>query len=545
MKAIALAIAGIVAAAACSSEDTGPTTPPPTLELTSPQRGTFAAGETVTVAGFVRDGGAGVRVTVDNTEVTLAADGSFTTTISVEPGIAIVETRAFDTTGREAKDVRAVLAGPTAPSDGSLAAPIGARAGIAAITSIGNAIGTAAEAIDFTAAGKALNPVYNNTGCLGARIDITSIALSNIGVALVPQPDKLVTDVAIDNVDVRLHADFKVACIGGSTNITVRSTKARVHGDLGVAVRAGKLDTTIAGVTVALDGFSIDVGGVPGAIENLLKDQARNAVINALSTTIRDRVPGIANGALANLVAKPLTTSILGHETQLGVAPAMVAVSPSGLFVAIDTTVRVADGEGGSYASSPSAVTASMLTTRGLGLALSDDAANQLFAGLWAAGAFDLSLAIDSVGPLAALLDDDSRTIEVALALPPTLTTDAGVQLSIGDLIVTTRDAGGAEVQKLALSLRTALSAAPTDNKLTLTLGAPELHAQVIAQSAVVDRPLTGEQIEGIVGGVWGLVGAAASDALAKLPMPSFAGFQLGAPTIEGRDGFVIADLGD
>lgn len=543
MRALATALLGVVAA--CASDGTDPSIPtaPPTLELTSPARATFANGDTIVVTGTVT-GAKGTRLTVDGVEVDVGASGAFSTTVSVAAGIAILETRAFDTAGQEVRDVRAILAGATAPTDGSVGAPIGARAGVAAINSIASALATAAEQIDFTAAAQALNPVYNNTGCLGARIDITSVSVANIDAALAPKTGQLTADVALDNVVVRLHANFKVACVGGSTDITVRSTKARVHGDLGVAVRSGKLDTSLAGVTVALDGFSVDVGGVPSQIENLLKDQARDAAVNALSSAIRDRVPPLADTALAKLVAKPIATSILGRATAFSIEPASVALTPSGLFVAVDTAVTVDGGEGGVYAASPAPIGPSLLNSRGIGLAISDDGANQLFAGLWAAGAFDLALPIEDVGPLAILLDDDARTIEVSLALPPTLSTDAGVQLSVGELTVTTRDAAGAEVQRLALALRTSVSAQPSDGKLALTLGEPEVRAQVLVQSAAVERLLTGEQIEGIVTSVWGLVGTAVSDALGKLPMPSLAGFQLGAPTIEGRDGFVIADLG-
>jgi hypothetical protein len=87
----------------------------------------------------------------------------------------------------------------------------------------------------------------------------------------------------------------------------VRSSKAHIDGDLGLAVSAGKLTTSLAGAAVRLDGFSIDVGGVPGAIESLLKGEARKAAENALTKAVRDNVPPMANQALANLTAKPST----------------------------------------------------------------------------------------------------------------------------------------------------------------------------------------------------------------------------------------------
>jgi len=116
--------------------------------------------------------------------------------------------------------------------------------------------------------------------------------------------------------------------------------------------------------------------------------------------------------------------------------------------------------------------------------------------------------------------------------------------VAVGDLMISVKDESGAEIQQLALSLRTTLSAAPAQGGgISLTVGTPELFAQVLAQSDVVDRPLTDEQVEGIVGGAWGLVGGQADAALANLPMPAIAGIQLGTPTIEGRAGYVFADV--
>jgi hypothetical protein len=519
---------------------------PPILEITTPQRGTFSDAGEVMVSGRVTDEGP-VRVTLDGTDISVAADGTFNTTITVEAGISIIETHAIDAAGNDVRDVRAVLAGTLAPSDGTVDSPIGARLGPAGLDAVGDAIAGAAENINFTTAAQAMNPVYNNTGCLGARIDITSVTLSNIAAALVPKANALDTAVAIDDVVVRMDADYKAACIGGSTTITVRVTKARIRDDLGVTIAAGKLKTSLPSPTVALEGFSIDIGGVPGAVESLLRDKAREGVEKALVSVIKSKVPPIADTRLAGLIARPYTASVLGNMTTVGVSPTEVELSASGLFVAIDTSLVVEGGEGGTFVATPMPITsAPVQSAEGLGVLVADDAVNQLFAGLWAAGAFDQSLAIDAVGPAAALLDDDVRTLDVTMSLPPTVTTSgSGLELAIGDLIVTAKDEAGFEVQRFALSVRTALVAGPTsENTLTLTTTTPVVFAQVLAQSEVVDDPLEDAELEGIITGVWGLVGVLADDALAKLPMPAIAGLQLEAPTVVGKDGYVVLDVG-
>jgi len=535
----------VLFAAACSSAGTTDDLPP-TLEISSPQRGTFSDATEVTVTGRVADEGP-VTVTVNGTSVTPAEDGSFTATIAVEPGVAFLETHAIDRAGNDVRDVRAVLAGTVAPSDGSVTAPLGARLAPAGLTAVGNAIATAAQGIDFAAAAKALNPVYNNTGCLGARIDITGVTVGAIGAALAPKAGAIDTSVAVDNVTVRLHADFKVACIGGSTNITVRSSRARVRDDLGVALAAGALKTSLPSPTVTLEGFTVDVGGVPGAIESLLKDQARGAAERAIASAIKSKVPAIADQQLAGLIAKPLAASLLGKPITSTIKPSKVELTTSGLFVAVDTSLVVEGGEGGSFVSTPMPIGADLVgAAEALGVAIADDAANQLFAGLWAAGALDPSLPLASLGPVAALLDDDATTLDVRMALPPTvITAGGGLELAIGDLVVTARDGSGSEVQSFALSLRTTLVAGPSgDNRLVLTTTTPIVKAQILAQSAAVDNPLDAGELEGIITGVWGVVGGMADEALGKIPMPTIAGVALGAPTVQGEAGYVVMDVG-
>jgi hypothetical protein len=540
--AVAVLLAGFVG---CSGTEGTTGDLPPVLEITSPERGTIADGDQVTVSGRVQDDSPAVAVTINGTEVAVNADGTFQTTLVVRDGMTMIETHAIDSAGHDVRDVRAVLAGTLAPTDGSVASPVGARLGTEGLRTVGRALGDAAETIDFTAAAMAMNPVYNNDGCLGAKIDITSVDVGGIDVGLTPKTGSVTTAVGIHNVTVRLRANFKVACIGGSTNITVRSTKARINGNLGVRLASGKLATSLTGTTVALDGFSIDVGGVPGAIEDLLKGEARKAAENALKNAIQDKVPPMADDLLGGLVAKPYTAAIFGHDTNVMVKPTEVELSTDGLYVALDTRLSVSGGQGGVFVSSPMPLSSSLMPTDQLGLALADDVVNQLFSGLWAAGALELTASIESIPALSAILDDDARSLAVSALLPPTVTSDAsGLELAVGDLMVSVRDEADIEIQRLALSVTTTLSAGPTQSgKIRLTVGTPTLKAQVISHTDAVERPMTDAQIEGIITGAWGLVGSLADDALGNLPLPTIAGVTMGAPTVQGATGYVVADV--
>jgi hypothetical protein len=526
--------------AACSSSASPEGGTVPVLEVLTPERGSTNEGGQVTVSGRVTDDSPGVRVTVNGVEAEVSGD-TFTATVFAPRGIAIFETHAIDAAGNDVRDVRAVLSGTLAPSDGSDAAPIGARLGRTGLTTLGKAIGNAAEGIDFTTIAKGLNPVYNNDGCLGAKVDITSVSVGNISVSLDPKAGAVDTSVSIDNVVVRLNANFKVACIGGSTTITVRSSKARVRDDLGAQLVTGKIRTSLPSPTVTLEGFTVDVGGVPGAIENLLKDQARSGAEKAITSAIKDRVPALANDALAGVLAKPISTSLLGHDLTVDVQPSKLEITTDGLFVVTDTKILIAGGEGGMYVSTPASIVTVDHQVANLGVLIADDAANQMFAGLWAAGAFNRTFSAADLGPATALLDDDVVSLDLAPSLPPTISADESLELAIGDAIITARDANGNEVQKFALSMKTTL-AAKAGTAPTLVTTTPTVFVQLLAQSDAVDFPLEATELEGILTGVWGVVDGMVNDALVKLPMPSVAGVSFEAPAVSSREGFLVVD---
>lgn len=544
----AVLLAGLCA---CSSATPGPGAPgsdgtQPTLTIDTPTRGTTVDGQSVTVTGHAT-GGTGLHVTVNATDVALASDGSFTTTLAVADGIDVIETHALDSALHDVRDVRAVLAGALAPSDGTLAAPIGTHASRAVLTTIANTVATDAKAIDYTAVAQTLNPVYDNGGCLGATVNITSVDLSDLDVTLDPQTDALATAVTITNVVVKLHANFKVACIGGSGTITVSATKAHIKGNLGVSVRGGTLATSLPSTQVALDGFDLQVSGIPSQISGLVEGTVRSKIESALGSAIQSKVPSIANAKLAGLLANPISTPLLGADTSLMITPTEATLSPTGLFIGVDTTVNVAGGGGGMFLTEATTSSAAMMDdSPNLGIAVANDLVNQLFAGLWAAGAFDKSVPLSQLGPVAALLDPAGTKLVLTLSLPPTAATDPNgkLQLALGDALISVQDDAGTELQKFALSLQTGVELAGTPSgTLTMALDTPTLYAQVLSQVDDGALPLTGTQIEGIATGAWGLISGQASDALATLPLPSFAGIQLGSPTVMSASNYVVADV--
>ncbi|MEO8701344.1 MAG: hypothetical protein ABI867_14950 [Kofleriaceae bacterium] len=530
-------VVAVLALAACTARPRSDPPPAPgdtlpELVVIGPDRGTFVEASVV-VTGHVHDDGP-VRVTVNGLAVVPAADGTFTTTLALTPGLTIVETHAIDTTGHDIRDVRAVLAGPFAPSDGSVRGAIGVRLGRGGLAALGKALAMSAGAIDFSVAGRALNPVFEVGSCVGARVDIATVTAGKVEVGLAPKPGAIDTVVTVDDVVVQLDVRYKVACIGGSTKMTVR-TRARIRGELRPVLAGGRIRTTLASAAVTLDSFGMDLGGMPGPIESLVRGSVRFGVERALTKAIEAKVPALADAKLAELLARPPVTSLLGHDLAIEVVPRDVAISASGLVVAADTALVVAGGEAGRWVARPAPTEVASSPADGE-VWIAPAVVDQLFAGLWAAHAFERTISVADVGPLAMLLDDQIRTIQLSLSLPPTVRTDATLELGIGDLIITMRDAAGAEVQRFAVSLRSTLTVKP--GALALATTPPTIYAQLLAQRDAVGRALDATAVEGIVAGAWSLLATTIDDALARLPIPAAgrATLELGA----ARGGWIV-----
>jgi hypothetical protein len=533
----------LVVSAGCSTA--GGAGDPPILEMFTPARGTTADQFMIDVTGRVTDDEPAPRAVVNGVEATVAADGTFAVTVPVASGITLIETHAIDARGNDVRDVRAVLAGDLQPTDGTIAAPIGARIGADGLADLGRALAVHASSLDWNALALAMNPVYDSSGCNSARIDIEQLTVGTIGVAIVPRDGALGLEVSIADVYVRMHVDFEALCIDGSTTVEVRSSKARITGDLAIAANAGRLEATLPASAVALENFALNIGGVPGAIEDLIEGEAREAAEDALVDVVRDEVPPAANDALGGLLAEPLATDILERPTTFTMVPAAVVIDAGGLLASVDTKVLVTGGEGGVYAASPQPLESGVFQGSDLGIAVADDTLNQLLSGLWASGALTPALPLDGDGAiLAPLLDDDARSISLDMMLPPTVRAAGGVlELAIGDLILSVRDASDVEIQSFALSIVSSLSAVPTATGVAMTIGEPVVKAQVLAQTEVVDQPMTDDQLEGLVSGAWPLLGGILGGSLQNLPLPEVSGLVIGAPSLGGHAGFVVIEV--
>lgn len=519
----------------------------PSLTVTSPERGAIAAdGATVTVAGTAADDLAAVRVTVNGVEATVAPDGSFAATVTVAPGIGVIETIASDGV-LEARDVRAVLAGDLVPVSTPVEDAVAARVGPAALATVGDVVAGFVQGMDLGAAGRAANPVYSTGGsCLGVNVHLLDVQQDGVAIDLVPATGVLSTGIDVNDVVVTLRADYKLACISGSSNVTVYASAIHVDGGLGLGLSGPALVASVRDARVAIDDLEIDASGVPNAVFDLFADQIEAKVEDAVKDAIVDAVPGLVEDQLAELAGQAYTVPVLGHEVAISVAPSAVELSADGLFVALDGGVTVCGGEGAVYLSTPAHAYAAMLGAGGgLGIGIADDTLNQVFAGAWAAGALDLGLDLPRGHALALLLGEGARRVELELSLPPTVTVGAegGLNVMVGDAIVHVLGEDGGELATVALSLASTIDAGDGGDAggLSLSIGAPTVHAQVLAQDPS-QAPMYADSVEALVETAFGLMEGMIDDLLATVPTPSIASTTIASPTVRAERGFVIVE---
>ncbi len=505
----------------------------PTLEIESPARGTFVDDPNVVVRGRVRDDGP-VRVTINGTQATVAPDGAFMATVPLSNGLEILETHAIDATGHDVRDVRAVLAGPFAVADGRTGSTIGFRLGRRGVAAFGKALAVSAKAIDFKRAAQALNPIYEEPGCLGARVDIADVGVGNIDIDLAPKNSAIETLVRVDKVEVKLDVSYRAACIGGATSMTVR-TRARVRAELTGVFAPDKIRTAFRKPDVTLEDFQIQMR-VPAVVESLLRKVTRPAVEIALAELIKTRVAPIVDSQLSILLARPALPQLLGRDLELVIKPTWLDISSRGIILTASSAILVRGGTTGRYIDRKARLPDPDGEATGWASA---GAANQLLSGLWAARAFDRTLPRDQLGPLGMLLDPKIATVELTIALPPTIHGDSKLELVVGDLLITARDAAGAEVQRFAVSLRTGLA---ITRGSALATTEPAVFAQLLAQHGNLERPLDAAGVEGIVRGAWSLVAGNIDEALAEIWIPgSSEGTEL--KSLTARDGMIVFDL--
>ncbi|MEZ4365409.1 MAG: hypothetical protein R2939_03865 [Kofleriaceae bacterium] len=523
---------------ACASDD-GPSGPAPTLQVTSPERGTVRDHlGTIEVRGQVAPGEAGgaavESVMVNGVPAALAADGSFTATIAARPGATLIETVATDTSGTVATDTRTMLAGTLITPDALIADAI--TAGISADTfdKMGVMAGNMIAATDVAALLAPMNPVLNagaeeGEDCLWIKGDVEGFEVNQPRINLIPFSGGLRLEADFFDVYVPVDARYAFACVDARDHLNIRANRVSIAGDLAISAQNGGLKVDLTNADIDLDGLDLDATGVPGAVINLF--QIESLVEWVFELGVERFMEPMVNDLMAGIGGVDLEMDLMGHTLDLSVVPGQIDFDPSGAQVRLDTRFFVQGTE-----SSPGFIFTenslpTMSTASGFEMAMADDAANQLLSGFWAAGALAISMPVDG-----GAFDETA----VNAMLPPMLSADpdsGALRLIVGDLGLRFNQ-GGATQAEVALNLVMDVTVEPGEKFLELSLGEPEIHVDVV-DGVANQTGFTDADLEAIIPLVVDHELHVLTPLIEAIPVPSIGGVSVVDLGIEGKNGYV------
>jgi len=539
-----LTLIGLVALAGCADKPYDPNAPAidpnaPRVHITTPALGTIAGDvKTVTVSGTATDDTAVASVTVNNVPATLATDGSWTATVPVAPGTNLLHAIATDAQGNAGKESRAVVAGPMADLAQQVPQAITATLSAQTFAAIGK--GTAG----FLTSGDlapllGTAPVLDLGGgpdCLYAQAWVTSVTFGGADVTLAPQDGGLWLDVELDNANIGMHLQYAAACVDGSRDITIGASHISVSGNMTVGVAGNNFDIHLDSPNVAITGFNVDLGGIPGAIVDMLHlDTAMGPILGW--ATEKFVVP-MLNKSLAGL-NNTKTMDVLGTMVDISIKPDDIQFSSAGAIVVLDSSLR-AHGDSGTFVFTDNTQPA-MDLSHGFQMAVADDAANQLLTSLWSAKGLDktIDLKNGSYGEVGKLYD----SVEISTAVPPFVDASGkGLVLTVGDLIATFKN-GGQVVTKVAINAQVDLQAvtAPTGG-LRFDVGTPTTYVDVLDEGVEGANQLSNAEFEAITSFALARVIAVGSGSVGAIPLPAVGGVSVQNLTIGEQTGYLVVD---
>jgi len=541
---------GLLAVIGCSDNPYDPNAPAvdpnaPKIHITSPKRGTIAGDvKTLTVTGTVQATNKLDSVMVDDVAATVTDDGTFTATVPVTPGTFLLHAVAKDTAGQSGKESRAVVVGPMAKIDMQVPNAITATLSAQTFAAIGTIAGNFITGGDLSSMLTANNPVFDVGGgpdCLYAMGAITSFNVGGADISLVPQAGGLAIDAELDNLSVGMHLSYAAACIDGGRDIMVSMQHVSVSGMLTVGVLNKQFDIHLDNPNVSITGLDVDLGGIPGAVVDMLDLNAILAPVLGWAT--EKFVVPMLNKSLAGL-NNTKTLDVLGTMVDVAIAPNAINFSDQGALVELDSSLRAhGDNLSPGFVYIPNTLPA-MDLSQGFQLAVADDAANQLFGSLWAAKALDKTINLETgpYGDIGKLYD----SVELSTAVPPYVdASGTGLKLTIGDMMATFRN-GELVATEVAISAEVNLKVLndPMTGAIRLDVGQPTVYVDVLDEADGVSgaNELSNSQFEAISSFALQRIIAVGSGSVGAIPLPTLEGVAVKNLTVNEQQGYVVVD---
>jgi len=377
----------------------------------------------------------------------------------------------------------------------------------------------------------------NGPDCLYGMASITSVSVGTVSISLLPQPGGLYLDAEIDALDIGMHLDYAAACIDGSRDITVGADHLSVSGMMTVGVTGGAFDIHLDSPNVQLTNFNLELGGVPGAVVDLLSlDTAMGPILGWATEKF---VTPMLNKSLAGL-NNVKTVAVLGAMVDVSVTPSSIDFTTDGAIIELDSSLRArGDDRGPGFVMVPNTVPA-MDTSHGFQVAVADDAANQLFLSLWAAKGLDktLDLKTGPYGDVGVLYD----SVNISALVPPYVDASSdGLKLTIGDLMATFL-LGNEAVTKIAINAQVdvKVNADATTGAMRLDVGNPTVYVDILDEGVMGANVLSSSQFEALTSFALSRVVAVGSGSVGAIPLPAVGGVKMTDLAIGEQHGYLV-----
>lgn len=435
----------------------------------------------VVVEGSVTDNQELSYLTINGTPTTFDAQGQFSQPLILKPGMNVVRVEAGDKSGNRTVTAHSVMVAERfIGNNEAIQDALAVRLNRGAFTAIEGFAESAITGPKMEALIMARNPLFEKDykvfGLTAAtvKLEAESVSLGQPDLNLNPVAGALEISGSLPNVSVDVRAYGKgLGLIPYNVRGSVSASQVDVSGQAIVTVDAqGQLTIDLDQVTTTLTGFSFNIRGIPGVLENLVKNFVKGFIEKQAKKIIEDTLPPILNQNIAGLASQPVTQNIFGLTITAGVQPTHIAFDAQGASVVVDgdvaiapvpgTTVPQSPGSFGTFGAAPSITGNSDVI-----LAVNDDMINRASHAAWQAGLLNYSI----------------DTNNVPVQLPSFINLDAGMLTLFFPALSGKIDTNDAVMVRITSQAAPVFLTKPGQNH-RFELNAPELQLDVLTKPA-------------------------------------------------------------
>ncbi|MFT5680197.1 MAG: hypothetical protein ACI8RZ_001103 [Myxococcota bacterium] len=456
---------------------------PSSLTIDSPSEGEWMSEGAVSVTGLT---GNIESVSVNGQPAILDASGSFSSTVTLERGVNVIDVQGIEPDGDIISERRSVMAGKYADPGSAVEDGIQMRLNQGGINEMADMVEgmVTAETLN-KALGPELNPVFqygDPEDWNWAAADLESIDFSAAEITAIPN-DLIELEVVLPNLNVDIFAYGEAVTFDFTQDIVMTADNAVITASLALGAEDGTLTVELIDPVVELQGFAYDTTLLPSFVEDyFFIETIQTAIQDTLIEQMQAMVPALLDEQLGALDFS-FDTELMGTTVAVDASFADVDVDDDGVAIAIDVDVDVptvgtqiyqgymASGEG----------TPNIDRGADLAMVLSDELLNRMLFEVWRGGMLNLTLSTDdgSLEPaMLSLLHAEQGTVTVTADLPPVIVeSEGGLQVQVGELSITLETPGGELGERVVIDVAAFvdLELSLDGSTIALDLGKPEL----------------------------------------------------------------------